>query len=454
MVRSMRASILLVAIIVFTAGVSAQGSTNNRLQLTVDQAVKLGLENSKSLHASSMKVEQADARESEARTNRLPSLKLNGAYTRLSDIPPATILVPLGPTPTAFTLFPTILDNYSTRVTLQQALFTGFKIENSAQAAEYSTRAAEQDYAGDKSTLIFNIKNAYWNLFKATEIKKVVDENVGQVKGHLNDVQTWMNQGLSTNNEVLRVQVQLSNAQLAQIDANNNVQLATIALDNVMGIPLTNQIEILSAPEQSKDSSGNIAASLGPVDSYVKRANETRPELRAMDYRVKAGESSVSAAKGAWLPQIYLTGNYNYARPNSRIFPAVDAFKDTWDLTVSASWDIWNWGATADQTTQAQAQLSQAQDVYAQVRDNISLDVTQSYLSVQQSAQRISVAATSVKQAEENYRVTNEKFKNGLALNTDLLDAEVAQLQAKTNYTQALVDYEVALARLSKATGE
>jgi outer membrane protein TolC len=105
------------------------------------------------------------------------------------------------------------------------------------------------------------------------------------------------------------------------------------------------------------------------------------------------------------------------------------------------------------QTQQAQAQLAQAQDALGQLRDGITLEVTQNYLTLHQSRERIGVSQQTVKQAEENYRVTNEKFRLGVALNSDLLDAEASLLQAKWNYIQSLVDYELAQARLQKSIG-
>jgi outer membrane protein len=427
------------------------------LNLTVEKGVELGLQNSKSLHASSMKVEAADAKESEMRTNSLPSLKFSGAYTRLSDVPAAVIgPIQLSPTMSVgpFPLSPTVLNNYSTKLTVQQPLFTGFKIKSGIDAAEYTTRATEQDYSKDKSELIYTIRNAYWNLFKAREFKKVIDENVNQVKAHLADVQNLLDQGMATNNDKLRVQVQFSNAQLAQIDAKNNVQLAVIALDNVMGIPLSTQIELASSPSEQVDSTGRGLTPPPNLDGLVGKAREQRPELKAMGYRVKAGEAGVTASKAGWFPQVFLVGDYNYARPNSRIFPTVDEFRDTWDVGIVASWDLWNWGATIHQTDQAQSQLAQAHDAYDQMQDGVTLEVTQNYLNVNQASERIGVSHQAVQQAQENYRVVNEKYKSGLALNTDLLDAEVSLLQAKTNYTQTLVDYELALARLSKSVGE
>ena len=88
------------------------------------------------------------------------------------------------------------------------------------------------------------------------------------------------------------------------------------------------------------------------------------------------------------------------------------------------------------------------------MKDGVLLDVTQSYLTVNQTNERAAVARKGVEQAEENYRVTNERYKKGLNVNSDLLDAEVALLQAKLNYTQSLIEYELSSARLSRSIGE
>jgi outer membrane protein len=107
-----------------------------------------------------------------------------------------------------------------------------------------------------------------------------------------------------------------------------------------------------------------------------------------------------------------------------------------------------------DKTDQAKAQLEQVKDSYKIIKDNIVLEVNSNYLNLIQSKDKITVADESVRQAKENYRVTDETFKKGLALNSDLLDSEVALLQANTNYIQALVDYELAKAKLEKSIGE
>ena len=147
-------------------------------------------------------------------------------------------------------------------------------------------------------------------------------------------------------------------------------------------------------------------------------------------------------------------GNYYYSRPNQRIFPSKDEFKDTWDAGVNLSLNVWDWLTTAHQTEQAQATLAQAVDGIGIIKDNITLEVTQNYLSVDQAKRKIDISELTVKQATENMRITADKFKNGLALSSDVIDAETAQSTAKINYTNSIVDYELAKARLDKSIGK
>jgi outer membrane protein TolC len=193
---------------------------------------------------------------------------------------------------------------------------------------------------------------------------------------------------------------------------------------------------------------------LNNMDFFIDKAYSNRPELKGTELRIKASESGVTLAQSGWYPQVSVVGDYLSARPNQRVFPSVDQFKDTWDVNLSVNVNIWNWLATKDQTDQAETQLEQAKDSYKIIKDNITLEVTQIYLNILQAKEKMIVAANNVVQAEENYRTADDKFKNGLILNSELLDAEVAQLTAKTNYVQSQVDYELAKAQLEKSSGE
>jgi outer membrane protein TolC len=415
----------------------------DKLTLTVEEAIEIGLKNSKSLNSSFARLRSSEAKLKEVNASRLPSLKFSAGYTRLSEVDPFNVVTPFG----TFLVSPSILNNYSTRLSLSQPLFTGFKLKSSSDVAEYNANASSEDYNSDKNELIFNIRNAYWSLFKAAQFKKVMDENVTQVKAHLNDAKNLLDQGMLTNNDVLKIEVQYNDALLRQVDGENNLKLAKINLNSIMSIALNTEIEIISVPNHTKQE-------FGEIDNLINEAMTKRSEIKSANYRIKASESGVTMVQANWYPQLFLFSNLYYSRPNPRILPSVDKFNETWDAGVSLSWDVWNWFSTSHQTEQAEATLTQTQENLGILKDAIMLEVTQNFLAVNQNKMKIEISEIGVQQAEENMRTTSELFKHGIATSSDVIDAEVALLQAKTNYTNSLVDYELAKAKLKKSLGE
>lgn len=436
----MKKSFLIIGLLI---GLSSIGNAQERIKMTVEDAIQTGLKNSKTLDASSMKVVAAEARSKEVFAGLLPAVKFNAGYRRLSEVDPFKINTPFG----NFVVSPSILDNYTTQLTVSQPLFAGLRLLSSSKIADKNYEASKEDFQKDQSDLIYNIQNAYWNLFKAEQMKKVIDENLEMIQAHVNDATNLLNAGLLTQNDKLKLEVQLSDAQLKQLDASNNVRLAMIGLNNVLSIPLTTEIEIASEVKRSE-------ADFGELNTLVNAAIEERPEVKAAKLRVKAAEYGVTAARAGWYPQISVSGNLYYSRPNQRIVPAEDKFNSTWDVGVNLSMSIWDWLTTAHQTEQAKAQLAQGIDALGIIKDGVSLEVNQYYLLVNQSKRRIELSELTVKQAEENMRVTSERFKGGTALSTDAIDAEVSLLSAKINYTNSLVDFELSKARLKKALGK
>ena len=411
--------------------------------LTLDESLKIGLENSKTLHSSKLKIVSAEAQLSQANAAGLPSLGLGASYTRLSSIQPYNITIPgLG----SFNVSPSILDNYVSKATLTQPLFTGFKISSNSEIAKNNSLAARQDYSKDEQDVIYNIKNAYWSLFLAGKVKDAVDDNVQQMKAHLDDIQNFFKQGLATKNEVLKVEVQLSEAQLSQIDARNSVKLATVNFDNVINIPLSTDIEIQKDVQVENEN-------IEEIDHLIDKAMKNRPDLKSLQFRLDVSKNGITLAQSGWYPQIVLAGEYDYNKPNQRILPIQNQFNGTWAVNVGLTYNLWDWGTTKAQTTQAESQYEQTKDSYSTLKDAVTLDVTQNYYNLIKAKEKVLVTQQTVSQAEENYRVTDDKFKQGLTLNSELLDAEVALVQAKTNYAQSIVDYELAKAQIERATG-
>jgi outer membrane protein len=424
----------------------------DRRPLSLEEAVALGLESSPALHASRARTESSSARTREVQAARLPSFKFGGGYTRLSEVPPFEVTLPISPTP--IVVSQNYFNSYALRLSLQQPLFTGFRLQAGVESARMLEKSADSDLENDRLGFVFAVKNAYWALAKARDFEKAVAESIDQVTEQLKDVRAFTDQGLLTKNEVLRAELQLSNAQLMMIDTQNAIEVARTSLNSLIGLPLDTDIELTTTPE-------SLAARLPAEDTaagdeaarLIQTALSDRDDLKSADFRIKSSEAGVKAAKAGWYPQVFLTGNYYYYRPNPRLMPAQDKFYGSWDVGISLSLDVWNWGQTRSQTVQAEAQLDQARDARKLLGDHIALEVIQSRLAVSRAREKTHIASEAVVLAEENLRITRERFEQGVALNRDVLDAETALLQAKTNRTQAVIDLVLAQARLERALG-
>jgi outer membrane protein len=414
-------------------------------KLTLQESIELGLMNSKDLRISQSKLKSSDAKVSEVNSMFLPQLKLMANYTRLSDnVPPFEVTTPFSPVP--IKISDPVLDNYNVRLSLQQPLFTGFKLLSSKKAAGYNFNAAESDYSKEMNEAALNIHNAFWNYYRTEEVRNLLDKSLGQIENHLKDTKNFLENGLVTQNDYLKLQVQYSNTKLQLIEAENNLEVARAVFNKTLGLPLESKTEISA----SQFSTNNLDYD---IEDLVKEAKQNRDEIESLAFRLKAAEENISAARSGWFPSVYLTGNYYYSNPNARFQPLADQWNDTWDVGVTLSWDIWDWGLTSSRTTQAEELSVQTQASLEKLNDNIEVEVYQSYLNLVKSKEKVDVSKLSLEQASENYRITSEKYKEQLATSTDLIDAEVSELQAATNLTSSLIEYNLAKVKLEKAIG-
>lgn len=417
------------------------------MEMSLEECIKYGLENNKGIKIAAEKVKSARLKKEEVNTTGLPSLSLQAGYTRLSEVDPFTIAVPMGGTSQSFTVSPSVLNSYSTKLTLTQPVFTGFKIDLSKDLSDQSIMASMFDLEAEKSKLRYSISNAYWSLYKVIEGKKVIEEYIKTIELHLKDLNNFLTQGLITKNEVLKLDVQLSSAQLQLLETENGIQMAKLNLLNNMNLPMETDISL--KPLTSKEEMQDIP-SLEVINS---QALITRPELKAMAIRIKSRETAVKLTESAWYPDIYLIGNYNYARPNQRIVPSKDQFDGTWDVTLSLQYTLWNWNATSYKTQQAESELSQTSYQYEMMKDGVLIEVKQAYLNYVANKSRISLAEKTVAQAEENFRISYNLFQKGLIRNSDLIDAEVAVFESKIKLVTSISDLKNAEALLNKAIG-
>ena len=169
---------IIALVFIFTIGTINAQETNIQSDssavgkiLTLDEALRIGIQNSEELHSSNARVVSAESRVNEVTADRLPALNLNASYTRLSAVEPFTLNGgPLG----SFRIPSSLQNNYFLQVSFRQPVFTGFRLNSSSRIAVYNYNDAQEEFAGDKQQLDLNITSAYWGLFNGITLKAVV----------------------------------------------------------------------------------------------------------------------------------------------------------------------------------------------------------------------------------------------------------------------------------------
>jgi len=415
--------------------------------ITLNEAIDMSLNNSKQLKLSAAKIQEATAALREARERRLPDLSASGAFYRLNN-PQLDIKFSQskdnsggtgGNESTSST--PKVNQIVYGMVNLSIPLFNGFQISSGIESAKYLELAAKLDADKDREEIIQNTIAAYSNLYKAKQSVDLVKEDLRQAEQRVNDFSNLEKNGLMARNDLLKVQLQASNVQLSLLDAENNYKITNINMNLMLGLPEGTELVADSASLRADMQDKGIA-------EWENTAFASRKDAQALNYRAQAATASIKSAKGAYFPTIALGGGY-VAADIQNFLSVSSAMNGGVTLSYSAS-SIWKNGA---KVAQAKSRLNQVEINQSMLADNIRIQINQAYQNYLLSLKKIDVYAKAVEQANENYKIVKNKHENSLATTTDLLDADVAQLQSKLNYAYAKADAVVAYKKLLQTAG-
>ena len=413
--------------------------------VTVDQAVRLALDDNPALRAARQRTKAATAGERAARSAWFPEVGGSVQYRRLSENVDYTVDLPSGMGEQPVTFAPAILNRYAARATVEQVLFTGLRRPNKIEAAEVHTRAAEARSDGTAQDLAFRTRAAYWRLYEAQAQFASARRAFRQMERQLRDVQNEQEAGTATEADVLGVRARRDRIRVQRIQAGNEVQAARRTLNDRMGRPL-------DAPLTLTDTVTVVPA---PTDTtrLVQRAQSHRPDLQALRHTVQARGAEVGIARAEWWPQVAISGSYLYARPNEQLFPPEDQFEGSWEVGVRLSWNLSLGGRADAATDQAQAQRAAARYDLQDRRRAVRVEVRTQAERVAQTRQAIRAAQTSLQSAQAAYRSLQSRFEEGMIVVSDLLDAERALREARAQLAQAQAEYATARAALARAVG-
>lgn len=421
--------------------------------LTLDESVRLGTASSALLRSAEHREAEAKGRVAETRFQTLPSANLSASYLRLSDVDSGTIsaVTPTG-VPINVSLGDPILTSMAVKLAVQQPLFTGDRIRSSIDQSSALLAASRSDRERAQQTAEAQIENAYWAAVLAKEAAASFAENVKQAELHLADARNLLKQGLLTTNDALKAEMRLSGAKLKKTEADAALTVSRTRLNLLIGLSWNEPTD--TAPIDADLAVAAAAPPLPPLADLIARSLEKRPESAAARERIEAAKAALTMARSPLYPGVSLIGDVTVANPNSRIFPAREEFDTTWSVGVQVALDAGKIPSTLAQTAQAKARLASALDSLKPTQDQVTQEVVSAYLDLTKTIEQIENAKTYLAQAEESLRTTRELFTRGVALDSDIADAEAALLSAQLENARARVGRLSAEAALRLALGE
>jgi len=411
-----------------------------RKAITLSEAIDLSLKNSKQLKISTAKIEEATATLKESENRRLPDASVSASYLRLGT---ANIDIKKqnnsggsnGESPKVSQAAYGILN-------ASLPLYAGGRIRYGIESSRYLAEAVKLDADSEKDEVIENTIEAYVNLFKARTAVDLVNENLTQTQQRVKDLSNLERNGLLPRNDLLKAELQASNTELTLLDVENNWQLANVNMNLLLGLPE----KTILIPDSS------LLQQTVPVktlDDYIQSAITHRKDIAALALRKQAAQTGIKATRSEYYPSIQLTGGYIAAN-----IPNVLTITNATNIGLGVAYNIGSIWKTKAKVQGAEARAKQLIANEELLNDQVRLQVNRAYLNLLSSQKKIEVHAKAIEQATENYRIVKNKYNNSLATTTDVLEADVAQLQARLNYTSAKADAIIAYNQLVLASGQ
>jgi outer membrane protein TolC len=323
------------------------------------------------------------------------------------------------------------VDNLNARGIVTVPLYAGGRNVAGRQAAKANTEAAKQESAAVRNALGFEVSRAFHTVLKTRQFILAAEAAVNSFETNLVVAKKRLEGGTLLKSDVLDIEVRLAQAHEDLVGASNANTLAERALRNLLGIEEGEFTVADTAPVVSAPNSGDFTQ---------------RPELAAGRERESAAQAQVRGTKSGYQPRINAFGSLDY---DYGWVTGGDG--KSYAAGVMAQWDLWDGFSTRAKVREARANLESAREEQRKLRLALDLEVEQAQLNLNAAAERLAVSGKTVEKAAESANLTRNRFEQGLALSTQLIDSETALVAARVRRAEAESDQRIAVAALRKA---
>lgn len=412
---------------VFNASASMEGSVSTNTIISVDDCVKIALQNNPTILSQMMNKDIYKNKVAQAWSNYFPTINAGVSYSR-NDM--------------MFTNFKFPMQKYNLWNTpslgFNQLIYDFGKTGAQAGVAKKTYEASQETLQSSINDVVYQVKNAYYNLLYMQQQVEVYEDSVLQYQIHMKQAQAYYDIGSKAKIDVTTAKYNLDNTKLTLITAKNSVDTGFAQLTNAMGTP---EIPPFSIKDRLDRKKYEIK-----FEDALQTAYESRPELMAAKKKMEGSKLLIKASKTAFLPNLNAYGSYSHGGSK----PSTDY---GYQIGAQLAYSNLNLLLVKQQVDEAKLTYKKDQADYEIQRQSVYLDVKQAYIQLRNAQQSIPVARSSMDVAKEQYDLAAGRYKVGMGDAIELKDAENTYRTAKLQYYNTLMQYHIAAANLERVIG-
>jgi len=327
-----------------------------------------------------------------------------------------------------------------------QPIFTGFSLLRQYDIAKLGLDKAKVNEQLTRQNVILDAKNAYFQLLQRQKLYDIAQKTVVQIKAQKEVADNFYQVGMTPLNDLLQAQVELANAKQELIVAKNNLDNAESNFNTLLRRPINASVVLEDILDYTPFEE--------TLEYCLSQAENNRWEIKVADLDVEISKKEYQLAKKDYYPTVNLEGNYFKIGTEPDVRGGLGILDPSgWNITAVAKWNFWEWGRTSYGVKEKFSRFSQAQLKKTEILDNIHLEVKTAYLRTQEAERAIQTVETAIEQAKENFRINQERYKEQISTQTDVLDAQTLLSRTMTNYYNALYAFKISKATLYRSIG-
>ncbi|MGK6341563.1 TolC family protein [Chryseobacterium sp. DT-3] len=408
-------------------------------QMTASEVADMAVRNHQQLKVAAQNIDIAKQNTNVAKLQKLPNITASTSQFYLGDA------VAIDKDFSSSTNIPMPHYGSSYAVQATQLIFKGGLVNKSIEMAGLREQLSELDLEKNKLDVKFLVVSNYLDVYKMFNQETVFQNNKKLAQERLKNIQKFYQQGMVTRNEVIRAELAIKNLDQGILTLANNKKILNYNLNIALGLP--SETEIVPVESLTDKESG-----IG-MDYYMELAHDSNPQLKSAKKNIDVADKNIEIIKTDQMPTLSGFGGYTLQRPVTTRNPVLDMYSGGWQAGVSLSYNIDNLYKTKEKVKLGELQKTQAGDAVTLVQQNVDMAVNAAYVKYQESIQQADILNDAKRLAEENYKITEAKYLNQLAVQAEMIDAQNQKLQSELDYANAEINVLYQYYNLLKAAG-